>query len=135
MDKRGISPLIATTMLIGMTMVIAVVVFGFGHNVLYSVQEDQELDLKEAGLVNYDAYYKDSVCNVEDGESCYNLLFSSNEGFPLKFSVITHANGGMHLSDSEDYFFEPFEQKIFVIIFPDKLGKANYAEVNAFVVE
>ena len=53
----------------------------------------------------------------------------------LRFNIVTHTEGGMHLSESEDYLLDPFEQKIFVIIFPSKLGDANYAEVNAFVVE
>ena len=134
MKTSGISPLIATTMLVGMTVVIAVVVFGFGHNILYSVQQDQEVNLKEAGLVYYDSYFKDADC---DGgkDSCYRLLFVNEENFPLRFNIVTHTEGGMHLSESEDYLLDPFEQKIFVIIFPSKLGDANYAEVNAFVVE
>jgi flagellin-like protein len=133
MNKRGISPLIATSLLVGMTIVIGVVVIGFGHNILYSVQQNQELDLVKAGLVNYEVYFKDTNCN-ETG-NCYKMLFSNGENFPLKFSVITHAEFGSHISGPENYLLNAYEQKVFIITYPSDLGMANYAEVDAFVVE
>lgn len=132
MNKRGINPLIATTLLVGMTFVIGIVVMGFGHNLLYSAQQEQGENLQNVGLVNYDAYYRDEVCDETQTEDCYRMLFSSNEDSALKFNVITHAEGGIYFSESDEYFLEPFEQKIFTIYFPKELGDAEYAEVNAF---
>ena len=140
MDKKGISPLVMAVILVGITITVGVVIVGFGHNIVYSTQQNQELDLVKAGLVNYDTYYKDAECNEEDpevpkGNSCYRMLFSNGEKFPLKFSVVTHAEFGVHVSGPDEYLLNAYEQKVFIISYPSDLGDADYAEVNAFIVE
>ncbi len=137
MNKRGLSPLIMTVILVGITITIGVFIIGFGHDIVYSTQQNQELDLVKAGLVNYDVYYKDINCSgqVNLNESCYGMTFVNKEGFALRFGVTTHAEFGVHVGNPENYFLDAYEQKVFIISYPSDLGDADYAEVNAFVIE
>ena len=131
MKKRGVSPLIASIFLVGITVVVSVIIFGWGNTLLYSMQEDQELDLVKLGMVDFDAKYRDVGCSVDSGSFCYSLLLINNEDFDLNFLVRTKSDLGVDVDGP--FVVGAYEQKIFNISFLDSMGRDVYAEVDAYV--
>jgi hypothetical protein len=135
MNKRGISPLIISVILVGFTIAIGVTVILWGTNVQKSTIKNQETDTKNLGLLNFDAYYKDSNCNAVAGENCYRLLLINHENFDLGFVIKTHTSLGSHISGPENYILGPYDQKTFDISYPAELGVEEvYAEVDAIKI-
>jgi hypothetical protein len=134
MDKRGINPLIVTSILVGLTLVVGVVIFGFGIDIQQSTIKDNSYDLEELGLVKFSAYYKDAECYPEPQTHCYRVFIKNSEDFPMKFVVQTSSPLGSHISGPDDIFLGPYEQKVFNITYPINLGNDSlYAEVNPVV--
>jgi len=138
MDKRGINPLIVTSILVGLTLVIGVTIFGFGVDIQKSSIESNTYDLEELGLVQFSAYYKDAACEetgtIPAEHFCYRIFIKNNENFPLGFVVQTSSPAGSHISGPDEFPLGPYEQKVFNINYPINLGDQDlYAEVNPVV--
>lgn len=131
MNQKGVSPLIVTVILVGFVFVISVVVFSFGIDIHKSTMKDQEINLEKLGLINYDAYFKDDDCRgdpeVGDDENCYRLLISSNEDMELEFVVRTVSDFG---ADIDRFAFEPYQQRVITVAYPNTLKEDVYAEVT-----
>ena len=123
--------MIVTSLLVGMTFVVAILVGVWGTEIHQSMIKKQETDVEKLGLVNYDVYYKDSNCSVV-GENCYRMLFVNNEDFLMSFVIVTSTDLGSHVSGPDGYKLGPYEQKLFNISYPSSLGKEGiYAKVDA----
>ena len=134
MNKLGVNPLIITSILVGLTIVIGVTIFGFGTKIQQSAIEANTYDLQELGLVEFSAYYKDANCTSAAGYNCYRIFVKNNEDFSLKFAVTTNSPIGTHVTDPSSVSLGPYEQKIFIIEFPDRLGNEDiYAELDPVV--
>jgi len=126
--------LIVTSILVGLTFVISVTIFGFGTQIQKSAIESNTYNLKELGLVKFSAYYKDADCTPEDGNHCYRVLIRNNENFQMKFVVRTNSPSGSSTEGPDNIVLNAYEQKVFNINYPTQLGEENiYAEIDPVV--
>lgn len=134
MNKRGISPLIVSVLLVGLTFIVGIVVIGFGTNIQKEVIGNQETDLEVLGWVQFSAHYKDASCTPESNNHCYRLLIVNNEDIPINFIVKTNSPLGKEISGPGEFFLGPYEQKVFNINYSSMLGNESiYAEVDPVV--
>jgi hypothetical protein len=134
MNKRGVSPLIVSVLLVGLTFVVGIVVIGFGTDIQKLSIENQETDLEVLGWVQFSAYYKDASCTPEANHHCYRLLIVNNEDLPINFIVKTNSLLGKEISGPDEYFLGPYEQKVFNINYSSSLGNESvFAEVDPVV--
>jgi len=119
--KRGISPLIATVVLISLVVVFAFGVYTWTTTMIKPLQESAEIT--KFVDVKVDAKFSEvSNCVVSEQYYCYSLMISNGENFKLGYLINTITSKGQELEDYKEYVLEPYESKIFEIYFDKSLG-------------
>jgi len=119
MEKRGISPLIATLLLVGLTIVLATGIGIWSQGITKSEMDGTELS---PIIVDFDVEIS-SADECEEGYHCYGILITNNENFGVNYLVITSTSEGTETESPEDYYVEPFQSKLFTISYDENLGK------------
>jgi hypothetical protein len=134
MNRKGINPLIVTSILVGLTIVISVTIFGFGTRIQQDAIDANTHNLQDLGLVKFSAHYQDAFCEPGPGNHCYRIFIKNNEDFLMNFVVVTNSPKGAHISGPGGISLGPYEQKVFNITYPNNLGNDSlYAEVDPVV--
>ncbi len=125
MDKRGISPLIATVLLVGFTIVLAAYLFSsnIGGKVIKTAETMQE----SSELIQFSAEYSDVNCTVDtlSGDKCYSLLIKNEESKDVGYIIRTIGNIGSDVY-SKDVLLSSRESKLIEVTFNcNKVGCEN----------
>ena len=114
MLKKGISPLIATVLLISLVVVLSFGVYTWITTVIKPLQESA--DISQFVEINIDAKFtEDSDCQSSDLEYCYGLIITNNENFKIAYSITTITPQGMETENYLEYVLNSYESKIFEI--------------------
>jgi flagellin-like protein len=131
MKKKGLSSLLATVLLVGVTFIVGVIVILGGTDVQKSAMRSQENFIGKVGIIDFDVNFKDAQCNIP-GKNCYRVLIKNNEESKLNFVITTTTNLGISVSGPEEYELNPYSQNIFVVSYPSEMGvEGIYSEVKA----
>jgi len=137
MNKRGISPLIATVLLVGFAIVLSAIVFNSNpaERAISQVEEMQT----SATPIQFSAEYKGDVACEEEvilgtGEdSCYTLLIKNEENEDVGYIIRTIGEDGSVDVFGQDVFLNPRESKLVYVTFDrDKVG--NPEKVSAEII-
>ena len=116
-------------------LVLSILVINFGIQTQKSMIKSQDEKIKQVGLLDFKVGYKDADCFIE-GEYCYRLIIQNNEEFQLNFIITTITSLGSEISGLEEYYAEPYGQKVFVVSYSKDLGKENIrAEVRGIKIQ
>ena len=119
MNKKGISPLIATLILVGLTVSLSVGIGIWSQGITKSKMEGTALS---PIIVDFDVEIS-NVDECETGYHCYVLLITNNENFGVNYLVITTTSEGTETESPEDYYVEAFQSKSFTVSYDENLGK------------
>ncbi|MBT3281357.1 hypothetical protein HN865_01905 [Candidatus Woesearchaeota archaeon] len=145
MNRRGISPLIASVFLVGFAIVIGVFVFISTFNLNTGLIEDQNKRIENAVLLSFDARYPNkadcaTLCAGADiqclSSNCYCILIENEENQDVNFIVKTNGEFGSEICSPENFKLDPFQSKIFAVGFDgSSIGVNNIrAEVDAVLI-
>tara|TARA_Y100000310_G_C20621944_1_gene783833 strand:+ start:514 stop:921 length:408 start_codon:yes stop_codon:yes gene_type:complete len=124
MNKKGISPLIATILLVGLTVVLAVGVLNWTRSTTEGLQEN--VDLSQPVEVSFDAEFRGTEnCEQSDDTYCYELLITNNENFDVNYLITTITSQGIEIEDIDDYSLGSYESKLFTVYYDQSLGNEN----------
>ena len=118
MRKRGISPLIATVILVGSIIVIASLVYRFSLGTTVSTTEETSELIDTAMPVRFSTRWQPGgscgSCTPPE-DDCYSLFIENEENRDVGFIVRTTGNVGTAVSSDKDRVLGPFEAQIFTI--------------------
>ena len=155
MNKRGISPLIISVILVGFVVVLGSFIFIWTSGLTKGEMEKQsfEFEILDYGAraspgVNEEGSACFEICGegymggdrayCDDGAGeCYCLLIINNEGKNVNYLVTTTGDGvGTSVCDPDDIELGAYESKVFGIVFDDSIvGTEDLeAEVEAVVL-
>ncbi len=121
MEKRGISPLIATLFLVGLTIALATGIGIWSQGITKTKMEGTELS---PITVDFDVEIS-SAGECYEEYHCYGILITNNENFGVNYLVITSTNEGIESESPEDYYVGPFQSKLFTVSYDKGLGKED----------
>ncbi len=127
MEKRGISPLVISVLLIGFSFVLFITFFAWSSTLTQDSMNDIDFS---PNIYDFDVEWSEETyndCEESADEYCYVLLVTNNEGFDVEYRVITRSSLGSEVD--EGYSLEAYESDLFVVRYVRSLGK----EVNAVV--
>jgi hypothetical protein len=128
MNKKGISPLIATILLIGFGTILAFLVFSYGTNVVDDLLKNAERSPIIELSFDSEWIEENTGCLESIDNYCYSILITNNEGFTVNYIITTITSEGVTLNGPEEYELFSYEPKTFIISYPKELGNE---EVNA----
>lgn len=134
MNKRGISPLIATVILVGFAIVLSAVVFT-SNPAEKAISQFEEMQTS-AAPIQFSAEYKgDLTCtyNPALGDSCYTLLINNEENIDVGYIIRTLGEDGSADVFGEDVFLSPRESKLVDVTF-DKTKVGDPETVSAEII-
>ena len=124
MNKKGISPFIASVFLISLTIVLASIVFSFTSLQTIKQQEKVTELYSQPLLVNFKATFSSGDCITggtqcgvrEPNASCYTLLIENQEDMDVDYYIWTEGQAGVsfcgpigvekHTSELINVFFD-----------------------------
>jgi len=134
MNKKGINPLIASVLLIGVVIVAGVIIFVWGTNLQKTTIDRQETDTARLGLTRFSSSFADTECTPEDKKYCYRLLIKNTENFPISVTVLTHTDSGSDVSAG--YILNEFDRKIITVNYVSSIGSSNIkSEIKASKID
>jgi len=92
-EKKGISPLIATVLLVGLVVLIAMIVFFWYGNYLEDIFEKQGIDLKSSCVQDVEIALGDINCNFNAGNSIVTFYLENLGSVELRGSNIVYSSG------------------------------------------
>ena len=130
MNKRGISPLIASVFIVGLAIILGTTVFISMNNFTKSEIELQENLMESARIVRFSAWSpkENFECENFKFNSCYKLFIENKEDTEVSYYIVTKGKKG------EDFFEEvklnQLQIKAFEVIFDKEVtGEDIVAEV------
>lgn len=124
MNKKGISPLIATILIIGLTIIISIVIFTWTRSTVENLQDN--VDLSQPVEVSFDAEFKGTDgCSESEEDYCYEILITNNENFGVNYLITTITPTGLEIENPTDYSLNAYESEIFEIYYSRDLGNDN----------
>lgn len=143
MKKRGISPLIATVILVGFTIVMSIFVLVGMSNMGQRTINDQDKRIASAVVLDFGVKYSPAqyckglssqvVCNT--GKEYYCVLIENKENKKVNYRIITKGSLGSEVCSPDKISLEGYESKVFAVGFdPDNVGVAPItADVEAIL--
>ncbi len=142
MNKRGISPLIASVFLVGFAIVIGVFVMISTFNLNSGLIDDQNKKIDNAVLLSFDAKYPNNadcaaLCDPSAdikcrSNNCYCILLENEENREINFVVKTNGEFGSEVCSPENFELDAFQSKIFAVGFDgSSIGTDIRAEIDA----
>lgn len=141
MNKRGISPLIASVFLIGLAIVVGSVVFFWGFDVKDTTFSLADEWIDSAEFIKFSAKWPNSANCTEiydvSGAKCpgnvyYCILIENGENRNMNYLVKTKGSLGTEICSPENFELTPFQSKIFAVGFDDSIvGVDVISEVDA----
>ena len=141
MTKRGISPLIATAFLIGMSILVGTIVLLWGFETQENVigMADKwvetrvlEYSAKWPDLANCTALYDIGEVQCE-GNRYYCILIENLESEVVNYLIVTKGSLGSEICSPDHFELNPYESKVFVVqVNNETVGEESLvAEVSA----
>ncbi|MBS3172603.1 hypothetical protein J4438_03415 [Candidatus Woesearchaeota archaeon] len=141
--KKGISPLIATVLLVGFTIVMSVFVLVGVSNMGQRTIAEQDKRIATAVVLDFDAKYSPALycdnwtseikCNTNGKYYC--VLIENQENREVNYRVITQGSLGSEICSPTNINLTGYESKVFAIGFDEnKVGQAPFtADVEAIL--
>lgn len=135
MNKRGISPLIVSVILVGSVIIFALVVNVWVNGVYETVKSQRFSNTK---FIDFDLQYlsadkcvnSENICMAEGSIDYYCILIKNKENFDVNYIIKTVGLSGIAISEDCDTLLRAFDSKIFRINYnKGKIGELDYSEV------
>ena len=107
MGKRGISPLIATVLLIGLAVIIAIIVWAFSGDFFGDQTEYIEEDAYNAILCSGDINIETDICYVDSNTLKVSLKNRGSVNIP-SLRIIVSSSSESESFEGDDFFLEPY---------------------------
>lgn len=143
MKKRGISPLIATVILVGFTIVMSIFVLVGMSNVGQRTIADQDKRIASSVVLDFGVKYSPAIyceglageviCNT--GKDYYCVLIENKESQKVNYRIITKGSLGSEVCSPDKVELNGYESKVFAIGYdPVNVGVAPLtADVEAIL--
>ena len=131
MNKKGVSPLIVTVILIGFVFVMASFIFMWSSGLTKGEMEKQSFTFQilDFGVraspgvsCDDDACINNRIDCDDDAEKCYCILIVNEESKNVNYLVTTTGNlSGTSVCDPVDIGLGAYESKVFGIVFNENI--------------
>lgn len=141
--KKGVSPLIASVLLVGFTIVMSIFVLVGVSNMGQRTITEQDKRIATAVVLDFDAKYSPAMyCDnwtqeikCESNGNYYCVLIENSENMLVNYRVVTKGSLGSEVCSPDNIVLNGYESKVFAIGFdPNKVGQAPLtADVEAIL--
>ena len=120
MNKFGVSPLIVSILLIGLTVASATGVLVWVRMTTLELEDDVPLSPIN---INFEVEFKGvENCESSETEYCYEIQIINKENLFVNYLVTTTTPKGKELENPSDYRLGPYASKIFRVYYSRDLG-------------
>jgi flagellin-like protein len=136
MEKRGISPLIVSVILVGVTIAMAGFIYYWISNATVESQRYSGpifIDFEMRKLADCEDF--GGECVSDNSDAYYCLLIENKENFDVWYKVKTVGKNGISISDECSPSLGPYDAEIFRVGYNSNIGELDYAQVIPYTYE